>query len=329
MKKTPHNLRIILLALIFLAGGCRNAQTSKQMKEKTPLYYKINGHLFDLQAHRGGRGLWPENSLYGFMHATDMPVTTLEMDVVVSADHHVVVSHDPYIDPEFCLDTTGKELEDTVYLYQLTYEEISRYDCGSKPHPRFPNQKKTSVSKPLLKDVIGKTGSRAAEINRPPLLYNIEIKSTVEDEAAGLQPPTPEAFVKIVMDTLKPLLPYNRYSIQSFDTRILSALEKYDPGIRKVYLVEDTILLPGTFDNLDFHPVIVSPDYHLLTPELVKIYRDKGFLVIPWTVNEKRDMKMIIGWGVDGIISDYPDSLLEAVKEMGGIPVNDLTAGGN
>ena len=102
----------------------------------------------DLQGHRGARGLMPENTIAGFIKAVDLGVTTLELDLSVTGDSQLIVSHEPYFSPEFCADTLGNRIkEDSIInLYQLSYEEIKQFDCGSLAHPRFPDQEKFSVT---------------------------------------------------------------------------------------------------------------------------------------------------------------------------------------
>lgn len=146
-----------------------------------------------------------------------------------------------------------------------------------------------------------------------PVFYNIEIKSRPEWDGE-YQPSTPEEYVKLVLDTITPLLEYKRFNIQSFDIRILEAIHKYDPKVRMVYLVEEVELTSEIIKNLSFTPEVISPDFELLTPELIESYHQMGLKVIPWTVNETTDILLMIDWGVDGIISDYPDRLLEIVN---------------
>ena len=287
------------------------------MKEKESVapYYLVNGKKFDVQGHRGGRGLWPENSVYGFLKAVDMKVTTLEMDVVVSKDKHVVVSHDPYFNREICADIDGKRIEENklIAIYKLPYNEVKEYDCGSILHPRFPEQEKLVTHKPLLKEVIQKADERCKINGQAPVYYNIEIKSH-PDLDGEYQPATPAEYAKLVLDTIAPLLDYKRFNIQSFDIRILEAINKYDPKVRLVHLLEEVELTPEIVNNLSFTPEVISPDFELLSPELIESYHQMGMKVIPWTVNEPADMQRMIDWGVDGIITDYPDRLLEVVK---------------
>jgi glycerophosphoryl diester phosphodiesterase len=259
----------------------------------------------EIQGHRGARGLWPENSLYGFLKSIDLGVDVLEMDVVMTGDGQVLVSHDPYFNASFCLDPEQKEIrsEDENNLFEMSYEEISQYDCGSKIYPRFPDQEKIKVSKPLLSDVIKECLQKD-----PSIKFNIEIKSY--PAWYGIyQPLSIDAYTDSVVNCLS-ALPYSQYNLQSFDTAILYDLAARYPQIRLSYLVEEKELSPSTAIDLGIKLYAFSPDYKLLNAELVKAYQKQGLKVIPWTVNELEDMKKLISWGVDGIISDYPDKLM-------------------
>jgi len=315
--------KILSISLIsFFALSCN--QTPKQnmenklpeQKSKPTRYYSNNNREFDAQGHRGGRGLWPENSIYGFINAVDTKVTTLEMDVVVSKDNYVVVSHDPFFNPDICIDASGNKLDENILIsiHQLPYSQVKQFDCGTLPYTRFPEQEKIKTVKPLLSEVIKVVESKTKKENLVPLNYNIEIKSRPEWENK-FQPANPDKYVKLVLDTIRPLLPYDRFTIQSFDVRILEAIAKYDPNVRLVYLIEDVKLSPDIADNLSFTPEVISPDFTLLSPELIEIYHQKGFKVIPWTVDETSDMEQLMDWGVDGLISDYPDRLVRVCSK--------------
>ena len=154
----------------------------------------------DIQGHRGCRGLYPENSLPAFSKAIALGVHTLELDVVISKDHKVVVSHEPYMNHEIALDVYGNAIsqdnELNHNLYQMSYDNIKRYDCGSKVHPRFPEQKKLNVYKPLLEEVI----DLADELTNKTIRYNIEIKSLPEYD--GIYSPPVEEFVQLVIEVI-------------------------------------------------------------------------------------------------------------------------------
>ncbi len=269
---------------------------------------------FDWQGHRGARGLYPENTIGAMKEALKHPVTTLELDVVISKDGEVVVSHEPWLNEEMCVGSKNKPVKDKNYnLYLMTAKEIATIDCGSKVHPRFPQQKKIVEHKPLLKNLVLELEKEIQKQNRQ-ISYNIEIKSTTEDEKEGYQPEY-KPFTDKVMETLLKLLPAGRFSIQSFDWRVLKYMHEKYPEVRLVALRETPYTAQGVIDELGFVPAIFSPDFTMLKPEEVEFFHKKGTLIIPWTVNTQEDMKKLIAMNIDGIITDYPNLIFSKCPE--------------
>jgi glycerophosphoryl diester phosphodiesterase len=263
----------------------------------------------DLQGHRGARGLWPENTVPGFLNAIDLGVNTLEMDLAVTADGQLVVSHEPYLSSEICLDLNGKDILESQQLnyniYQMTYTQLAGYDCGSKIHPRFPNQEKISTVKPRLVDVIHEVEAYLAEKNLPKINYNIEIKSSVASDT--LYHPIPSVFSDMTYQLLNRKLDWSRVTIQSFDFRVLQYFHETYPDVTLALLIENELPWKTNIDSLGFMPQIYSCDFNLLKQETVTELQSSKMKVIPWTVNERADMDRLLSWGVDGIITDYPD----------------------
>lgn len=270
---------------------------------------EVNPNL-DIQGHRGARGLYPENTIEGFLRAIDMGVTTLEMDVVVSGDSQLVVSHDPYISPEFCNCGTVK---DTINIFKISYDSIKKFDCGSKPHPRFTKQKKMAAYKPLLSDVIDTVEAYIKAKGLKPVNYNIETKC--EAKTDGVFNPTPDLFARQLSAMIKSKGIDKRATIQSFDARTLQWLNSNKAGINLVLLVEGTTNVDSSLTALGFTPQVYSPDYKLIDKDVVDKLHKKGIKVIPWTVNEDRDIRRVAEMGVDGIISDYPDKVLKLLAK--------------
>jgi glycerophosphoryl diester phosphodiesterase len=264
---------------------------------------------FDVQGHRGCRGLLPENTIPGFLLALDSGVTTIEMDVVITRDRQVVLSHEPWMSGSICLDPEGKEIaaKDTLKhnIYTLTYEAVRRYDCGSKGNERFPEQAAMTAYKPLLRDVIIAVENHIKNHTKYEVDYNIEIKSAPwSDEKFH---PKPEEFSKLVYDLINQYLPMNRVVIQSFDFRVLKHWHTQYPDVRLAALVENKKSLEANIKSLGFTPSIYSPYYKLVTPPVVKQCKQMKMRLIPWTVNDEREMLALKGMGVDGFITDYPD----------------------
>lgn len=264
---------------------------------------------FDVQGHRGARGLYPENTIPGFIAALDSGVTTLEMDVVITKDKQVVLSHEPWMSSAICLDSLGNAFnaknEKKFNIFTLTYDEVRGFDCGSKGNEKFPEQRKMKVSKPLLSDVIVAVEDHIRSFTRYEIDYNIEIKSTPEGD--GKEHPGVEEFSDLVYTLLDEYLPMDRIVIQSFDFRVLRYWHTKYPHVRLAALVENLRSIDANLDDLGFNPSVYSPYYKLINKEKVNQLRRKRIRVIPWTVNEEKEMLQLRGMGVDGFITDYPD----------------------
>lgn len=186
---------------------------------------------FDVQGHRGSRGLKPENSIPAFITALDSGVTTIEMDVAITKDKQIVVSHEPWMSAAIC-QCAGKEItsknEMKFNIFQMTYDEVKQWDCGSKGNARFPEQEKMITGKPLLRDVILAVENHVKNYTKYEVDYNIEIKSLPDGDEKFH--PKPEEFSEMVYALLDQYLPMERVVIQSFDFRVLKYWHK---SIRK------------------------------------------------------------------------------------------------
>lgn len=267
--------------------------------------------FFDKQGHRGCRGIMPENTIPAMLKAVDLGVTTLEMDVVITKDRQVILSHDPFFSHHITTKPNGhfvkEEEEKKLNIFQMTYEEVQQYDVGMKHHPGFKLQQKMKVTKPLLADVIDSVEAYAIEKKAKPLFYNIETKS--QPFTDQLFHPKPDEFVDLLMNVIRTKGIESRVIIQSFDFRTLQYLHQKFPFIKTAALIEDfdTRSMEEQIRLLGFVPGIYSPHYTLITASLVQACHQKGIKVIPWTVNEKKRINELKDLGVDGIITDYPD----------------------
>jgi glycerophosphoryl diester phosphodiesterase len=262
----------------------------------------------DVQGHRGCRGLYPENTLPAFQKAIDLGVNTLELDLVISKDKKVVLSHEPFMNHEIALDVSGNPISETneksYNIYSMTYDSIKMYDCGSKPHSKFPKQKKLKVHKPLLEEVID-----LAESQNKKIQYNIEIKSLPEWD--NVFTPKIEEFVALVLDIIKAKGITNRVTLQSFDIRGLEEIKRVAPEFKTAILIDENESIKDKLKLLTYTPEIISPYFELIDATIVKNLQAEGFKIIPWTLNEPKDIKAMIDYHVDGIISDYPDVVLQ------------------
>jgi glycerophosphoryl diester phosphodiesterase len=269
---------------------------------------------FEIQGHRGSRGLMPENTIPAFKKAIDLGVHTLELDLIISKDKKVVVSHDPFFNPNCTTDPTGKFItkENQGNLYQLTYEEIKKYDVGLRGNKDYPEQQKMAIYKPLLEDMIRESEKYAKAKGVKPLKYNIEIKS--EEKEYDISQPKVAEFSDLVYQIIIKQLPPERVTLQSFDYNVLKFWhqqieQKKYKSIALSALIEPIINNEVQFnlDKLGFKPQIWSPYFVQATEKRVKELHGLGIKVIPWTVNKLEDMEKVKAVGCDGLITDYPD----------------------
>ena len=291
--------KLLCLCLLFLTTACISPKKTAQPMS------------FDWQGHRGCRGLMPENTIPAMLHAVDLGVTTLEMDVIITRDRQVILSHDPFFNHHITTKPDGSYVKENekkqLNLYQMTYEEISHYDVGMKGHPGFPQQQKIKAIKPKLSDVIDSVEAYTASKKLPARFYNIETKS--EAKTDNIYHPAPEEFVDLIMQVIKEKNIEARTIIQSFDVRTLQYLHKNYPEIKTAFLVEDAGTLQEHVAKLGFKPNIYSPEYTLVRRLLVKQCKEMQIKIIPWTVNDLSKMKELKAMRVDGIITDYPNLL--------------------
>ncbi|RYZ27314.1 MAG: glycerophosphodiester phosphodiesterase [Chitinophagaceae bacterium] len=264
----------------------------------------------DKQGHRGSRGLMPENTIPAMLKAIDLDITTLEMDVVISKDNKVVVSHDPYFNENITTTPEGKQLTKAEaakrLLYTMPYDSIRKYDVGLKPHPDFPRQTKLAAYKPLLSELIDAAEAHAKQKGKS-MLYNIEIKSKPEND--GKKHPAVSEFVDLAIAVIKSKEIAGRTTIQSFDPRALQVMRQKYPDVITSLLIEnnDKRSLDEQLQQLGFVPAVYSPHFSLVTPALMEQCRQKNMKVVPWTVNTLDEMRRLLTLKVDGIITDYPD----------------------
>lgn len=296
---------------------------------------------FDLQGHRGARGLRPENTLAGFAHALSIGVSTLELDTGVTRDGVVVVSHDTALNPDHTRDASGQWVKEAgPTIYSMTFAELRQFDVGRlRPGTayanRFPDQIAVDGERiPRLADVfdlVKKSGNTEVRFN-----IETKIDPRKPDATLGAQ-----AFAEALIREIRLAAMEGRATIQSFDWRTLKVVQRIAPEIERVCLTteqgdEDNIGLGrlgpspwlGGLDANDFHgsvPHLVkaagasvwSPDYNDLTPSRLAEAHAVGLRVIPWTANDPADMERLIDVGVCGLITDRPDVLRRVLERKG------------
>ena len=302
MKSYP----ILIFACLLTFLACSPTKTQEEKKEDQTNEAMPTREL-DIQGHRGARGLMPENTIPAFIEALKYGVTTLELDLAVSKDSLLVVSHEPWMNENICLDNQGNRIEGEMKfnLHQMTYDEIKEFDCGSLGNPRFPEQKKIKTVKPLLIDVIKAVNEHIDTNNMKPVKYNMEIKSMPQGD--NLFHPTPEVFSNLLVDFLTENDLLDVTTVQSFDFRVIQYFNQKFPDVSLALLIENELSIQKNLDSLGFNPDVYSCYFKLLDPSKVEFLHNANIKVIPWTVNEIADMQELIDWGVDGLITDYPN----------------------
>ena len=265
----------------------------------------------DVQGHRGCRGLMPENTIPAMLRAIDLGVTTLEMDVVITSDDRVVLSHEPFMNAEISTrpdGTTFSTKEQKQYnIFRMTLAELQRWDVGMKPHPKFPRQLRIPAVKPLLEDVIDGVEAYVRKKGLKPMRYNIETKcQPATDE---IYHPGPQRFAALLMEVVMKKKVSERVTIQSFDIRTLQVIHTSHPIMSLAYLIESTnkLAVEDNITLLGFTPAIYSPAFQLVGQKLLDACRKLGMKIVPWTVNDKENIDRLKAMGVDGLITDYPD----------------------
>lgn len=290
----------------------------------------------DLQAHRGGRALAPENTLAAFSNAIEMGVSTLELDIGLTADDVLVISHDTQLNPDHTRDARGNFLKAkgpsirSLTLAQLQTYDVGRIDPASSYGKPFPKQLWSDGERiPTL----GALFARVNELGATRVRFNIETKL---DPGQPEETASPEQMVRALLAEVDKAGMAQRVTVQSFDWRSLALVGQQAPSMPRAYLTSARTLKDsrwtaglriedfGTAPRLvkaaagDAQgPVIWSPAYNDLSPALVQEAHALGLAVLPWTVNQRADMARLLDWGVDGIITDDPSILRDLLGERG------------
>lgn len=268
---------------------------------------------FDLQGHRGARAVLPENSVPGFVFANALGVTTLELDVVVTAAGEVVVSHEPWFNSDVCRSPSGADLGGRSF-FDWALADIQACDCGSWGHPRFPRQAAVPAFKPTLDQVVAAVAAGFRQASLPPVRFNIEIKHDAEE--VGRHFPSAEVAVERVVEAITRLGIAPRTTVQSFSADVLERVHAASAGVETAWLMEDEVRVGEALGRLSFRPDVYSPHHVLLSREEVVAAHAAGVRVVPWTVNEGERMAELVAWGVDGLITDDPEAALEVLAAL-------------
>lgn len=267
--------------------------------------------------HRGEAAHFPENSIEGFLSAVAKGVDALELDVTISADQQVVVSHEPFMASHYMLDPAGKTIpkgkQHDYNLYRMSYDSIRKFDGGTKWNKKFPRQKKVSTYKPLLAEVIDSVEGFTRKNSLTPITYMIELKSS--PDSYGRFQPYPQEFADLVMEVISNKKIENRTVIKSFDPNIINQVWVNYPQVAISFLVSKKGI-EKNLSRLSFTPDIYSPRYKLVRNQhFVDSVKHLNMQLIPWTVNKRRHIKKMLNYGVDGIITDRPERVLKILHK--------------
>ncbi len=262
-----------------------------------------------VHGHRGARALRPENSLPAFTYAIEQGVDVLELDLAVTKDDVLVVSHDAHMNPAFCSGPAGSQ----TLIRQMTLAELQLWDCGAKANPGFPKQQAVPGTRvPTLQQVFDLVKAKGAKVE-----FNIETKIS---PAKPDQTPTPERFAELMRDVVRANGLTSRVILQSFDFRTLHAMKRLEPSMRLSALYPNSMKEPHrTLLDLakESGAGIVSPHFSTVKAEEVAAAHKAGLVIVPWTANEPAQWDALIAAQVDAIISDDPAALIAYLKSKG------------
>lgn len=350
MKKLSKKLLLSGLAALTIYSGFNNIDISTT-------YAKVNYDVFDLEAHRGGRDVRPENTLYSYAYAIELGATSIECDMQLTKDGQIVMSHNPILNSDITRDENGNYIENNKYDIRLmTVDELKKFDvgvmdpnCGEYYDLHGKTQFTYDAKIPTLEELMQLIQSYGDK----NIVLNIETKSYPDPVSAGYKNNAdPKKFVEVFNNIVKKYDMEDRVVLQSFDWQTLIEMKKLNPNISTSALWQeqpswgrDSESLRryekkkspwlGGLDIKDYqgNPVkaahaigadIISPYYTEISKQDVDEAHSLGMKVVPWTVNNEKDMNMLLDMGVDGIISDKP-WLLKQVLEKRNIKLHTPT----
>lgn len=350
MKKLSKKLLLSGLAALTIYSGYNNIDISTT-------YAKVNYDVFDLEAHRGGRDVRPENTLYSYAYAIELGATSIECDMQLTKDGQIVMSHNPILNSDITRDENGNYIENNKYDIRLmTVDELKKFDvgvmdpnCGEYYDLHGKTQFTYDAKIPTLEELMQLIQSYGDK----NIVLNIETKSYPDPASAGYKNNAdPKKFVEVFNNIVKKYDMEDRVVLQSFDWQTLIEMKKLNPNISTSTLWQeqpswgrDSESLRryekkkspwlGGLDIKDYqgNPVkaahaigadIISPYYTEISKQDVDEAHSLGMKVVPWTVNNEKDMNMLLDMGVDGIISDKP-WLLKQVLEKRNIKLHTPT----
>ena len=259
--------------------------------------------MVQIHGHRGFRGRYPENSIKGFIEAKRLGVNAIELDLILTGDLQLIVNHDPWLRAGcYMINKTGEVPDQDINLFNKSFEAIKQYALGTKRDLNFPEQIPSPHRIPSFKEVI-------EHVDLQDVFWNIEIKS--DEKRYGQYQAFPKEYAELVNQYILENSLSTSCMVQSFDSNFLNELEKLIPTYPLGLLVENELSLSQNLERLNFKPDFYNLNDVLVTKDLINQIHYKGIQCCVWTVNDKSRASKLITWGVDGLITDYPDELLK------------------
>lgn len=260
----------------------------------------------NIYGHRGARGLYPENTLFGFEKCLENNLTGFELDVVVSKDRELIVSHEPWMNHKYCLHPNGllitENNQKSFNLFQLTVDEIQQFDCGSKFNSDFPHQTLKKCYKPTLEELIQKFKL----YNYEDIEIQIELKSFKEWYHI-FQPDLNEYADLVIQFIKKHNFNKKDYLIKSFDADLLNKIHQSFSNCKFGFLIDNDLSINENLKRLNFKPDYYNLEQSKITKSIVDELKKNNLNIIPWTVNTLKDAKRLKQMGINSIITDYPN----------------------
>ena len=264
--------------------------------------------IHNIYGHRGARGLYPENTINGFISAMNFPIQGFELDVVVNKSGQLILSHEPWMNHQICTDANGSQITESygkeLNIYKMDYEQICKYDCGSLAHPLFPEQQLFSAKKPTLDALVQKL------INEHQRTVELLIEIKSDPKYYGVYQPEPEVYARQIDAYIKELEFKVAPVLMSFDPNILNAINRIDTNYRIGFLVNNTKSVGENLTLLNFRPDQYNPLHNTVSIEIIHELAGKDIEIIPWTVNTIEDAQRLSNIGISSIITDYPNLFL-------------------
>lgn len=271
----------------------------------------------DIEGHRGARGYVPENTIPSFIKALEQGADTLELDVVISLDNKIVVSHEPWFSHIISTKPDGTPIpadkEKDFNIYKMKYSEVKKFDVGMIGNKDFPQQVKMKVYKPLLSEVFKEINKYAKKNKLKPVRFNVEIKANPTWD--NVFTPAPGVYAKMVYDEILKHKMQNNVIVQSFDVRQLQELRKMPIKLPLAILVGNKDGIEKNIEKLGFIPDTYSPHFSLVDQFTVDYCQKNNMKIVPWTVNEIADLEKMKQFRLDGIITDYPDRAVKVFRK--------------